>query len=230
MFELGTGPVRNRSAIGKFVLLLSLGLVSACASFQGQPDPVIHPNHQNLSMERVFGSINTTVSAVYNSPDDADRCIAIGSGEPRCGLTKEEYRNYVIGAYLAAANDRYSEFTRRLRLESRGSSVALDVGALGFATGATLASERTANVFAAIVAGLTGTRQVLGREVYLEQTIPALIGAMDAARTRLRATILAGLRNTADEYPLEMAWSDVQEYESLASLDGAVQALTEDAA
>jgi hypothetical protein len=66
--------------------------------------------------------------------------------------------------------------------------------------------------------------------VYFDRTVPALVGAMEASRTRLRASILAGLQRPASEYPLQQAWTDVQAYEAAGSLDAAIQALTDDAA
>lgn len=214
-------------------MLIPLALLGACAAFQGQPDPVFSPSAASTpgyTLERALGPINTAVLGAYHSPDSDDRCVTLGPNSTRCGLDQTQYRNYVIGAYLAAANDKYGAFTRRLRLQSRGSSVALDIGSLGLATGASLASERTANVLAAIAAGLGGTRRTLEREVYFDQTVPALMGAMEAARTRLRAVILAGLTRPAAQYPLEAAWTDVQAYEAAATLDNAIQALTDDAA
>jgi hypothetical protein len=109
--------------------------------------------------------------------------------------------------------------------------VALDIGSLGFATAASLVTgQDTANIFAGVAAALNGTGSTLEREVYFDRAVPALVGAMEAARTRLRAVILAGLTRPAAEYPLEAAWTDVQAYEAAASLDNAVQALTDDAA
>jgi hypothetical protein len=234
MIELRCAAARLRAGFGKCLLLVSLASLGGCAAFQGQPDPVISRSDaadpSGYSLQRALGPLNMTVLGVYHSPNDDDRCVTVGPGATRCGLDQEQYRNYVIGAYLAAANDRYGEFTRRLRLQSRGSSVALDIGALGLSAGASLAGERTANVLGAIAAALGGTRATLEREVYFDRTVPALIGAMEAARTRLRAVILAGLRKPANEYPLEAAWTDVQAYEAAATLDNAVQAITEDAA
>jgi len=234
MIELGCAAARIRAGLGRGLLLVALASLGACAAFQGQPDPVISraaaSDPSGYSLQRALGPLNMTVLGVYHSPDNDDRCVTLGATETRCGLDQEQYRNYVIGAYLAAANDRYGEFTRRLRLQSRGSSVALDIGALGLSTGASLAGERTANVLAAIAAALGGTRATLEREVYFDRTVPALIGAMEAARTRLRAVILAGLRKPVNEYSLEAAWTDVQAYEAAATLDNAVQAITNDAA
>jgi|GEM_PF-3242406 len=234
MIELGHAAARLRAGLGKSMLLLSFGALGGCAAFQGQPDPVISraasADPSGYSLQRALGPLNMAVLGAYHSPQAVDRCVTLSATVTRCGLSQEEYRNYVIGAYLAAANDRYGEFTRRLRLQSRGSAVALDIAALGLASGASLAGERTANVLGAIAAALGGTRATLEREVYFDRTVPALIGAMEAARTRLRAVILVGLRRSADEYPLEAAWTDVQAYEAAATLDNAVQAITQDAA
>ncbi|HEX8192718.1 MAG TPA: hypothetical protein VF552_07430, partial [Allosphingosinicella sp.] len=110
------------------------------------------------ALPRALGPLNMAVLGAYHSPESGDRCVTLGPGTTRCGLDQTQYRNYVIGAYLAAANDRYGRFTRQLRLQSTGSSFALDIGSLGFASGASLVGESTANLFGAISAALNGTR------------------------------------------------------------------------
>ena len=218
-----------KSILIRSALLPAVMSLGACASFQGQPDPVlgnsVASGMNGVVMSSAFGLFRDHVSAAYNSPDSEDRCIAIGT-RMTCGLSQEQYRNYVIGAYLATANDRYGSFTRRLRIQSRGSTFALDVAGLAASSGASIASEGTANVLGAIGSFLSGTRSNISRELYFDRTVPALIGAMEAERTRLSAIILTGLRKPVGEYPLESALNDVQAYEQAGSLDTAIQSLT----
>ncbi|HEX8643563.1 MAG TPA: hypothetical protein VF702_06575 [Allosphingosinicella sp.] len=194
---------------------MSLMLLGACASFQAHPEPV-------LDTRALVASANFNIPDVlqnFASPDPRERD----------GLDPEGYRNMVVGSLMLAADSRYMQFRRRLAAESRGSSLLLDVGIAGLASGASIAGESTANALAAGASALTGTRSAVSRDVYFDRTIPAMIGMMDAERTRLRTGIMTNLRRSADEYPLAVALSDVAAYEGAASLDGAIELLTREA-
>ena len=214
-FDLA-GSARN--FLVRLILLPAIMSLGACASFQAHPEPVLDTNA-------------IVASANFNIPGTL---IAFGAPEghdqARAGLSRKEYRNMVVGTLMMAADSRYLEFRRRLAAESRGSSLLLDIGILGLSGGASLASEATANALAAGAAGLTGTRAAVSRDVYFDRTIPAMIGIMDAERTRLRTAVMVNLLKPADEYPLAIALSDVAAYENAASLDGAIEILTREAA
>ncbi|HEV2817221.1 MAG TPA: hypothetical protein VGW40_08380 [Allosphingosinicella sp.] len=216
MIELWSVAARIRSGLCASLLLVSLASLGACASFQAHPEPV-------LDTVSVVNSANINVRDVLSA-------FASEDPAPREGLTPKAYRDMVIGTYLMAADMRYLQFRRRLAAESRGSSLLLDIGILGLSGGASLATEATANALAAGAAGLTGTRAAVSRDIYFDRTIPAMIGVMDAERTRIRTLIVVNLRKSAEEYPLAVALSDVSSYEAAASLDAAIEILTREAA
>jgi hypothetical protein len=216
MIEFWSATTRIGAGMGKCLLLLSLGSLGACASFQARPEPV-------LSTMAVVNSANIDIRAALIA-------FAAPSDDAREGLDPKGYRNMVIGTHLMAADVRYSQFRGRLAAEARGSSLLLDIGILGLSGGASLATEATANALAAGAAGLTGTRAAVSRDVYFDRTVPAMIGVMDAERTRIRTLILVNLRKSAEDYPLAIAFSDASSYEAAASLDAAIEVLTRDAA
>ena len=216
---LGTAKIRRSG--GKHLRILAFApaaMLAACASFQAHPDPV-------LDTRAVVASANHDIREVLTAFGDPD-----GVNGRRRGLDRQQYRNMVVGTLIMAADARYLQFRRRLAAESRGSSLLLDIGILGLSNGASIASEATANALAAGAAGLTGTRAAVSRDVYFDRTIPAMIGIMDAERTNMRTSIMASLRRSAEEYPLAIALSDVAAYEAAASLDGAIEILTREAA
>lgn len=145
------------------------------------------------------------------------------------GQARTDYRDKIIGIYMNASEARYQEFRRKLSREVKGSNVGLGTAALGLATGASIAGERTANILAAGAAALTGTKTGLAKEVYFEKTLPALIAGMEAARTRVRTNILTRMQKPADIYTLPQAFMDLNNYESAASLDSAIEMVTADA-
>lgn len=216
MIGLKFSPAGNSRAIGRHLFLASLCSLGACASFDAHPVSVLDTRAAVQLANQVPVSV-----AIHNfySPDDA----------ARDGLTPESYRNMIIGTYLMAADLRFNDFRRDLSRQSRGSSFGLDVGILGFAGGASIAAERTANILSAIASGLTGTRAALNRDIFFDRTLPALFAGMDSARTEMRTAIMVNLRRSATDYPLPVALGDLASYENAGSLDSAIQRVTGDA-
>lgn len=210
--------LRQLRGLARLVSLAPLILLGACASFQAHPQPV-------LETSALIASANFNIPDALTAFGDEE-----GANDRRSGLSRREFRNMVVGTLLMAADARYLQFRRRLAAEARGSSLLLDIGILGLSNGASIAGESTANALAAGAAGLTGTRAAVSRDVYFDRTIPAMIGIMDAQRTQMRTGIMTSLRRPADEYPLAIALSDVASYEAAASLDGAIEILTREAA
>jgi hypothetical protein len=216
MIALKARAAHMQGGFRKCLLLICLGSLGACASFQAHPEPV-------LDTMAVVNSANINIRSALIAFESSDATL-------RENLEPMAYRNMVIGTYMLAADQRYLQFRRRLAAEARGSSLLLDIGILGLSGGASLASEATANALAAGAAGLTGTRAAVSRDVYFDRTVPAMIGVMDAERTRIRTLIMVGLRKSAEEYPLAVALGDVSAYEQAASLDAAIEVLTQEAA
>jgi len=204
-----------RAGLGKCLFLISLGTLAGCASFDAHPAPV-------LNRATVVNVANIDLSDAlhdFYATDDSERG----------GLTPEGFRNRIIGQYLLAADYQFNDFRRQLSRQNRGSTFGLDVGALGFAGGASVAGARTANILSAIAAGLTGTRTALSRDVFFDRALPALFAAMDAVRTEIRTTIVVNMRRSGAEYPLPLALADLAAYENAGSLDSAIERVTGDA-
>lgn len=191
---------------------LAIGLLlplAACASFDGHPRPVIAPT--NVSSQY---HVEEALTEFYSRPP---------------GQARTDYRDMIIGIYMNASEARYQEFRRLLSREIKGSNFGLGLGALGLSTGASIAGERAANILSAGAAALTGAKTGLAKEVYFEKTLPALIAGMEAARTRVRTNILTRMQKPADVYTLPQAFMDLNNYETAASLDSAIEMVTADA-
>lgn len=196
--------------IGRFrniILLLALLPLSACASFSGMPRSVL-----------------PVATATAIPPElQPNQALKASHADPRA------FRNRVIAVYVAAVDARYAEFRRLLAQEVRGGNLGLDVAALGFGGLGSLA-KGSANELAALTTFITGSRSSLNKELYFEKTLPALVAMMDANRSKARTALLANLGRDIGDYPLELAYADLANYELAASIDGAVQQLTTEAA
>jgi hypothetical protein len=206
MFSFSGQRWSSSGRIVRAILFLPLLLVSACASFDGQPRAVIGP-------------------AIEIPPDYAvARALETYDAQPdEAALTR--YRNRVIGIYMIAADGNFLEFRRLLSREMKGSNFGLGLGFVALTSAATIAAERTANILAAGASGLAGAQGRLSTEVYFEKTLPALFAGMDANRTRVRTNIVARMAN-GDSYTLTEAFSDLARYEAAASIDSAIEAIT----
>jgi len=186
--------------------------LAACASFDGMPKPIMDIKSAatiplNLQREQV--------SAEMREPT-------------RTADGKKELRNDVIGAYLGAMDARYAEFRRALAKEVRGGNFGLEIATLGIGGIGTVWSKAAEEINAATTF-LTGSKAALNKEVYFQQTLPALVAMMDANRFKARGAILSHLRDSIADYPLQLAYADLASYELAGSIDGAVQQLAAEA-
>lgn len=193
-----------------FAALSLVPLAGACASLDGQARPVLEV---------------TAVAAVAAKYPPA-KALETFYGKRSDEAAQRAYRDEVIGAYLAAADLRYLEFRRDLSRQMKGSSLALDVAVLGLTGGASLAAGKTANALSAVAAGFVGTRASLSKELWFDKTLPALIAAMDARRTDVRAQILTRMQTSAQAYSLAEAFADIARYQEAATLDSAIEQIT----
>lgn len=193
--------------------ILCLGL-GGCASFSGMPTPLVTVAQMDKITERY--SVDTALEN-YHSANPADRR----------GMTPRQWRDVVIGLYVANADARYLQFRAALAKEAKGAAFGLDSGVLALTSIGAVVSGGTANVLSAAAAGLTGARASLSKEVYFEKTLPALIAGMDASRTSIRTQIFSRLAGTDEsKYPLEMALADLNAYQLASSLEAGIQQVT----
>lgn len=193
---------------------LSLG---ACASFDGMPVPVT--------------SVTKAVDLANGKEYSPDAALA----KARSNDTDEDkraYRDAFIAAHIQAIDLSYQNFRVALSRQMKGANFGLELGILGLtAAGAVAASERAANILSSAASGLTGSRAALSKEVYFEKTLPALIASMDARRLDAKASILEKMRaRNVREYTIYEAVIDLAALQQVASLDGAIEEVTAEAA
>jgi hypothetical protein len=196
-------------------LATALGL-SACASFDGVPEPVLPVSTAvNLATTGEYGPQRAMWHATSDEDDDAKRL----------------YRDAFIAIHLAAIDARYMQFRTDLSRQMKASNFGLDLGVLALTSAGSLAAERAANILSAGAASLTGARAALSKEVYFEKALPALIASMDARRLTEKARIIDKMRTkSVVDYTIPEALVDLAAYQQAASLDGAIEQVTTSAA
>jgi hypothetical protein len=183
--------------------------MTACASFEGMPQPVTPA----MATEYL-----TQVAAIQK---DIDAAV----GEQR----KREVRNNAVWAHIRAADAQYVRFVIALNRTGKGSNFGLDLaGVLASSAGAI--ANGAANELSAAAAALTGARGSINRELYFEKTLPAIESAMQANRIRVKTAIATRLiADNVDRYPLQQALADLNDYQLAPSLNVAIQEITKSA-
>jgi hypothetical protein len=197
--------------------LIFVVALSACSSLRGAPEPIIglSDNLQMVKSEKMDKAIEH-----FNSNNDSDRH----------GMSKRAYRDMVITIYLNGVDAQYQQFRTEIASESRGAGFGVDLAILGLTGGASFAGQEVANRLSAVASAFAGAKGSLDKHFYFEKTLPALLAAMDASRTRVRTTIVENMRKDEGAYPLTSAFADINSYQMAATLDHAIEQITSAAA
>lgn len=188
-------------------------LTAGCASLSGAPVPVI--------------STATAVNLANAYPvDRAVAAFAQESDAARGGQTRQQYRDTVVSAYLAAIDARYAEFRGAISREGRGSALGLDLAVIGLTGTASVAAKSATQALSAAAGGFAGARAAIDKNLYFDRTLPALLAATDAERLRVLTRIMTGLRASPQDYPLSSAFADLANYQAAGSMDRAVGQVT----
>jgi hypothetical protein len=208
---------RTRSRIHRlateFVASLPLVVAGGCASLDGYPARQDDLRGELAQLDRYYA-------------DDVLREFYVHrAGDP---ISQRAWRDEVVHARLRAIDLHYTQFLQRAASRRITANAAADIALLGLGAAGTLvpaAGDKA--ILAAISGGLVGARGVIDREVFYEKTLPVLVQAMDAQRTRQLVKIRAGLTASPHEYPLLLALADVEAYYQAGTFPGAIIALNQ---
>lgn len=141
------------------------------------------------------------------------------------GVDQISYRNTVVFSRLNVIDANFRDFIVALSKESKAGNIGTDIALLGLnAGGVLIQSERGKEVFSALSGGLIGAKSSFDKNAFYDQTVPALISQMGAARKQILAAIIKNLGTAG--YTLPQAFVDLQEYEFAGSIPGALQRIT----
>lgn len=205
-----------RSAIVACCLVLP---AAGCDSFRGAQEPLESPATLVAAATGSYSTKNA-VEEFYSTDANA-----------RGGLSRQDYRDKVVALRLMAVDARYQAFTQELRGARAGVGLGADLITLVLGgLGTIIADAGTKTILAAGTAVVAGSRVSFDKNLFYDQTLPAIVAQMDAARAAQLLTIRQGLAKTADAYSLPDALVDVVELERVGSIDTAIKKITEAAA
>ncbi len=143
---------------------------------------------------------------------------------------RRSYRDSIVWRQLAADDDDFNTFVRRVRSDRALMNMSSD-GAVIFLNGLAAvtgtAGEKAA--LSTLSAGLLSSRGSVDRELFNLETMSAVLARMKAARVQALVPIRLGLRKSDTDYPLEQALVDLRVYADAGSLLSTLATITNDA-
>lgn len=148
------------------------------------------------------------------------------------GVALGSFRDIVISECVKAINRNYGQF--KLQMHNEATSTRLTAGILASGAAA-IGSFARADIGRRLAAGnsfVLGASAVIDKEIFFQQTLPALEASMDANRDRILTRIVDAQRTDleAKTYSLISAGYDLDAYQSAGNLYAAVSELTRSAA
>jgi hypothetical protein len=191
--------------------------LAACDSFRGAQQPIDPP-------------AVTVASATRFAPDEAILAFYSADDISRRGLSRRQYRDQVVTLRLLAIDARYQAFVQELRGARAGVGLGADLLTLVLGgLGTFIAGDATKSILAAGTATVAGARVSFDKNLFYDQTLPAIVAQMDAERNRQLLVIRAGLAKEEDSYSLPDAFFDLSQLERLGSIETAIKRITESA-
>ncbi len=196
-----------------FVIVLLYLLLSGCATITGYPDRSENVEGELKQLEKY---IKPEIIETYENEKDL--------------TNKRILRNEIVNARIRAIDIHFNSFQQRLYGEGIGSNIATDWAVVGLsAAGAVVSSLGTSQILSAISGGITGAKSSFDKNAFFDRTMPAILTQMIALRKSALVKIRSGLTKGADEYPLNQALTDVEEYFTAGTMPGAIIGIAEEA-
>ncbi len=137
--------------------------------------------------------------------------------------TSVAQRNQLLQRRLIMIDAAYVDFISTLRRQKTMTDLATSLAGLAIGVAGTLTDGVAAKThYAAAGTLLTGGTAVVDQTLYYEQTVIALVAAMDANRAALRLNILRGMNEDLGAYTADDAYADLQAYERAGTLLSAI--------
>lgn len=194
-------------------LLVSVVSLTGCTAFTEpfSPPQSFDTNADIQALETVYGTASS-ITGYY------------------AGTKNKDTRNEFISGRLALINLHYIVFIREFAASKAQLDTALDIMQLGVdLTITVVGGESVKALLGAASAGITGTRVSINKNFFFEETVPALITAMNAARKEALFPILRGIEADLTAYKFATALSDLDAYYFAGTFIGGLQAIQKDA-
>lgn len=249
MTKLISTEARSACKVTITVLLIAISFIlalSGCAALNGQPaqpkpgkDEIAQLNREyfsprviikynclggNKELSQPFckeGDINCEnynlrIEQLQNCDNDPEK--------------QKIYRNQVINARLYIIDHYYRRFIKKVQGERGTTNIGAELMVIGLNTAGIISStKQLKDIFSALSLGVTGAKLSFDKNLYFEQTMPALVNKMDALRNKQLVVIRNNMKLSTDEYGLTDSFLDIRNYVLAGTVVGAVIGISESA-
>ncbi len=150
------------------------------------------------------------------------------------GEAKKRARNDILDELMWLADDYYGQMTMELRNNNAWRQTLFDAAKLGLgAAGSVVGDAELKAILAATGTAVQGLNSSIDKNFYAQQSVEAIVAAMDSQRAEDKKLLVAGIAQFADQtppYPLSQGLLDVQKYALDTTLSHALIALSQKAA
>lgn len=195
------------------ILLLATLTLAGCAAVVGYPKD---PEKTSAVLDALKPYFDPKKEAAYSAESDS--------------MKRRAMRDEIVLNRVRAYDILFAQYERVLwgtgnSITLGGDLVALALGGLATTVGST--SAKTG--FAAASTGVVGANAAINRDLYFQRTLPALLAQMEANRAKVKLKILAGIKQSDDQYSLSLADLDLADLKSAGSMPAAVSNITQQA-
>jgi hypothetical protein len=138
-------------------------------------------------------------------------------------------RNEIIFARMRAYDIAFADFEKRLYGDGNAVTLGSDlVGLVLAGLTATTGTAATKSALGAASAGVIGANTAINKDLYYQKTVPALLAQMQAERLQAKLPIVDGIKLSDAEYPLILAYIDLDAYKNAGSIPAAINAINKE--
>lgn len=167
--------------------------------------------------EAIQGGPKSTMDKIANKDSLTEAGLKLDNSKSK------EDRNEVINQRLIIIDNAYAKYITDLGIEKKQSDMLTGLGGIMLGIAGTLTDSVAAKTnYAATGTLLAGGAALADKTVYFEQTIRALVAAMDASRSQVRLDIYRSMEKDTTEYTSSAAYYDLVRYERAGTLLSAI--------
>jgi hypothetical protein len=229
-----------RAGMAATLFGLTLLVISGCRT-GGNPKPTIPPQELIDSLAYIDVAIDANGVATSSHPNAGQsltRIRLVHLVEEYYGLvkstperSKQDIRNEIIDIGMILVDQRFEVFRGEFSATKKSLDTGTDVAVIALnSTAAVIVPSSTTQILAAIAAGVTGTKASIDKNYFYEKSVPVLLKAMEAQRTTVRASLIQGIGESVEAFPLTAALGDLYRYQFAGSIDGSFIAIQQLAA
>jgi hypothetical protein len=139
-------------------------------------------------------------------------------------------RNQILSELMYIIDADHGDYERSTQAHATAFEVLSDFTVLGLTgAGAVTGGAETKSILSAIASGVMGAQLSVNKRVFRDKTIEALQAQMRAAQTQRKAEIISRMKQTTDDYTLELGLSGIVQYYYDGTMTRALQNMVADA-